>query len=114
MALPDTDIARARRWVEARNVEIGELSNEMRVEMDIDPRAITILECRPPWREEYGPEWTRQKIARLRYTASTSAWTLYWPDRNSKFHRYEGLRPTPNLQRLLDEVDADPTCIFWG
>jgi len=39
---------------------------------------------------------------------------VYRPDRNSKFHRYEGLRPTPNLQRLLDEVDSDPTCILWG
>jgi hypothetical protein len=114
VALPETDIARARRWVTARNVEIGELIDEMRVEMDVDPRAITIVECRPPWLEEFGPAWTRQEIARLRYTASTSTWTLYWPDRNSQFHRYERLKPTPNLQRLLDEIDADPTCIFWG
>ena len=114
MALPEVDITRARHWVEARIAGIGELIDEMRVEMDVTPRAITILECRPAWREAYGPGWTRQEIARLRYSASTSTWTLYWPDRDSDFHRYEGLMPTPNLHHLLDEVDADPTCIFWG
>ncbi len=74
----------------------------------------TILECRPPWREDFGPEWTRQEIARLRYTNSTGTWTLYWPDRHSKFHRYEDLDPTPTIDRLLAEIDTDPICIFWG
>lgn len=86
----------------------------MRVEMDVDGRAITILECRPPWREDFGPEWTRQEIARMRYTKSTGVWTLCWPDRHSKFHRYEDLDPTPTIDRLLAEIDADPRCIFWG
>lgn len=40
--------------------------------------------------------------------------TLYWPDRHSKFHRYERLDPTARVERLLVEIDADPTCIFWG
>ena len=114
MSLPETDVARVRRWVDARNVEIGEHIDEMRVEMDVDARAITILECRPPWREDFGPEWTRQEIARMRYTKSTGVWTLYWPDRNSKFHRYEDVDPTPTIDRLLAEIDADPICIFWG
>jgi len=112
--LPEIDVARVRRWVEAKNHGIGEHIDEMRVEMEADARAITVLECRPPWREEYGPEWTRQEIARLRYTKSTCSWALYWPDRNSKFHRYEDIDPTPTIDRLLAEIDADPICIFWG
>jgi hypothetical protein len=83
MPLPETDLARVRRWVTAQNKRIGGHIHEMRVEMDVDAGAITILECRPPWREDFGPEWTRQEIARLRYTKSTRIWTLYWPDRNS-------------------------------
>ena len=65
-ALPETDIARVQRWVDARNAEIGEHIDEMRVEMDVDARAVTILECRPPWREDFGPEWTCQEISRRR------------------------------------------------
>lgn len=89
MTLPETDVARVRRWVADQNERIGDHIDEMRVEMDVDPRAITILDCRPPWREDFGPDWTRQEIARLRYTKSTVLWTLYWPDRQSRFHRYD-------------------------
>ncbi|HXH56118.1 DUF3024 domain-containing protein [Iamia sp.] len=95
MALPETDVARVRRWVAAQNERIGEHIHEMRVEMDVDPRALTILDCRPPWREDFGPGWTRQEIARLRYTGSSGVWTLHWPDRNSKFHRYGASTRSP-------------------
>ncbi|MFN2555536.1 MAG: DUF3024 domain-containing protein [Nitriliruptorales bacterium] len=27
---------------------------------------------------------------------------------------YDLAEPTPNLQDLLDEIDSDPTNIFWG
>lgn len=114
VGLPEADVARVRRWVAAQNERIGEHIDEVRVEMDVGSRAITIVECRPPWREDLGPDWTRRGIARLRYTKWTREWTLYWPDRNSKFHEYEDLDPTPTIDRLLAEIEADPTCIFWG
>jgi hypothetical protein len=41
-------------------------------------------------------------------------WSLYWPDRNDRFHLYDDVEPTPRISRLLDEVAADPTGIFWG
>ena len=41
-------------------------------------------------------------------------WTLYWADRNSRWHRYDDLEPTTNLDDVLTEINEDPTCIFWG
>jgi hypothetical protein len=41
-------------------------------------------------------------------------WSLNWRDRNLKFHIYDRVAPTPNVQTLLDEVTADPMHIFWG
>jgi hypothetical protein len=114
MSLPEDDLARVRRWVAEQNERIGVHIDEMRVEVDVDARAVTIFECRPPWREDFGPGWSRREVARLRYTTSTGVWTLYWPDRNSRFHRYDDLAPTPTLDRLLAEIEADPICIFWG
>ena len=29
-------------------------------------------------------------------------------------HGYELVGPTRDIRRLLDELDRDPTCIFWG
>ncbi len=46
MSLPETDVARVRRWVAEENERIGEHVDEMRVEMDVKARAITILEDR--------------------------------------------------------------------
>jgi hypothetical protein len=39
---------------------------------------------------------------------------LYWRDRNLRFHRYEQLPPSPHIDDLLQEIDRDPTAIFWG
>ncbi len=115
MALPETDLARVRRWVDAQNEAMpSEAADQVRIEMDVDPRAITILECRPPWDEPANPEWIRHEIARLRYTESRSEWALYWRDRHSRFHLYDRIEPTPNVESLLTEIDADPTCVFWG
>jgi len=46
--------------------------------------------------------------------AKSSVWTLYWSDRNARWHRYDLIGPAPDIRVLLDEVDRDPTCIFWG
>ena len=60
------------------------------------------------------PEWTRFPIARLSYTKKTGLWTLYWRDRNLKFHRYQFLAPSPHVQDLLDHIENGGDPIFWG
>jgi hypothetical protein len=114
-ALPDLDVARARRFVEERNAEMPfDARDQVRYELNIGPSSLTIVECRPPWREDYGPDWTRLAVARLRYVKARREWSLYWRDRHEKFHLYDEAAPTPSIQTLLDEVEADPTSIFWG
>jgi len=110
--LPELDVARVQRWCAVQVPE--HVRDEVRVECDVAPRYLTICECRPPWREDFGPDWTRFPIARLHYTKTTRLWTLYWRDRNQKYHRYEPLDPSPQVQDLLDYLHdrADP--IFWG
>ncbi len=115
-SLPETDLTRIKRWVEKENDRIPpHARGEVRIEADVDDRSVMILECRPPLDpERTGSEWTRVPVARLRYTKSRREWTLYWPDRNSKFHLYNLVAPTADIVALLDEIDRDPTSIFWG
>ncbi len=54
------------------------------------------------------------KIAQLRYDESNRSWTLYWADRNQRWHRYWDLDPSESIGVLLDEIDEDPTCIFFA
>ena len=75
---------------------------------------VTIVERRPPWREDYGPDWTELGVARFRYTAKTGLWSLYWRDRHEKWHVYDLVAPTADVVRLIEEVDRDRTGIFWG
>ena len=110
--IPDLDLARIRRYCEGRIP--ARVAHLVRLELDVEGAAVTILECRPPWSPDMGPEWTRFPIARLRFTVSQGEWALYWRDRNLAFHRYTQIGPSPDVAVLLAEIEADPTGIFWG
>lgn len=115
LVLPETGVARARRWVERRNDALPERARgQVRYELDIAARHLTIVECRPPWRPEYGPEWTRFPIVRFHYVKSRREWSTYWRDRNLKFHRYDPFPPSVSLDELLSAVETDRSGIFWG
>jgi Protein of unknown function (DUF3024) len=88
--------------------------HQVRMEAVVDGRAVTLVERRAPWRPEFGPEWTTSPVARLRWTASRGEWSLFWRDRNHRWHRYAYTEPTREIAKLLDEIDRDPTGIFWG
>ena len=109
MAMPERDREVVGQWVAARNAKLAEHArDQIRSEFDESDRALTIIEARPPWRDDFGPEWSRSEAARLRYTTKTAQWTLYWSDSNGKFHLYDTLRPTSHVRRLLAEIDRDP------
>ena len=41
-------------------------------------------------------------------------WTLCCRDQHGKWHAYDPLPPTPDFRKVLREIQADPTGIFWG
>jgi hypothetical protein len=53
------------------------------------------------------------RVAQPRYSASTHEWSLYWADRNGRWHRYDDL-PPGRVDQVLREIESDPTGIFWG
>lgn len=112
MALPELDVARVQRWCASRVP--AHVRHEIRVECEVAARHLTIVERRPPWHEGVGPGWTSFPIARLRYTATSELWTLYWCDRHLRFHRYDQEPPARHVETLLAEIERDPVCIFWG
>jgi hypothetical protein len=112
MPPPELDLARIERYCGTR-VPV-EHRNQIRVEMRRRGNTVTIVECTPPWAEDLGTEWMENPQARMKYDATTCGWTLYWFDRNSKAHRYDLIEPHQPVTALLDEIDRDPTAIFWG
>jgi hypothetical protein len=110
--IPELDVARVRLWCE--QCVPARVRDQLRVEVDVALRHLTIFECRPPWGADASEEWTRFAIARLRYTQRINAWSLYWRDSNERFHEYDRVPPSRHVSDLLDEIDRDPTAIFWG
>jgi hypothetical protein len=105
-------IAAVRRYCEARIPP--EHLDEVRVEFAVRGRSVSIYECRAPWDDDFGPEWTRRRVAQLRYDRGDGRWRLHWSDRNGRWHPYDMSEPTAHVRELLTEIDADPTGIFWG
>ena len=113
--IPESGLTHVRQWIDERNARLPPRAQGLiRYEIDLTDRAITILECRPPWHDDMGPEWTRHPICRFRYTKVRNEWSLYWRDRHLRFHEYDLVDSTPLIDDLIAEVDRDPTGIFWG
>ena len=74
--------------------------------------SVTLYEERPTFMDK--SEWVDIVVAQFRYDPKTQKWSLYCADRNSKWHEYIGLNRTKDFNVLLEEVEADPTGIFWG
>ena len=105
-------MARVRRWCQQRVPEHAR--SQVKMECDVAPRHLTIVECRPPWRQDMGTEWTRFPIARLRYTKSTKQWSLYWRDRHLRFYLYDRIMvesawgAVPDCSRSVSRPLAEP------
>jgi hypothetical protein len=82
------------------------------VEAAVRGNSVTIFHCRPPWHPDL-TEWSKVRMAQLRCSAETHHWSLYWADRNGRWHCYDDLDPSP-VDKVLIEIEDDPTCIFWG
>ena len=86
--------------------------DQVRVGFRIEGTAVVLFEERPAFHPPH--EWQEMVVAKLRYVERRRLWRLYCQHRDRRWHAYEALPAAPNLKRLLDEVAADPTGIFWG
>ena len=109
--LPQRDIQTVQAWIDGRNDAVPA---EIRYEFDTSPHAVTIFECRQPWKPEIGPDWTRLIVAQLRFTVVGDLWSLYWRDSSETYHLYFEFAAYSDVGDLLAEIDRDPTAIFWG
>jgi hypothetical protein len=109
MAVPELLLAKIRRFV--ADLAPVHVRDQLHYEADVRGNNVTLVECRPP--VEDGPAEWRMKIAQLRYQPDAQLWTLYWADRNDRWHRYDWLEPTV-LDAVLREIEHDPMCVIFG
>jgi Protein of unknown function (DUF3024) len=108
--LPELDMEKLRRSCRRRVPDA--LADEVRLEVSVKDERVSIHECRPPWRGGPG-EWTSMPIAQVRYEGN-GAWTLYFGDRYGNWTLYSDLEAKQPIDVIINELDADPTFVFWG
>ncbi len=86
--------------------------SKLRVSYRIDGNAVILLEERPAFHPPH--DWHETPVAKFTYVGTKRQWRLYCQHRDMRWHSYEALPAASSLAELLDEVDADPTGIFWG
>ena len=85
---------------------------KLRVGFRIKGSEVVLFEERPAFRPPH--EWREMVVAKFKYVATQKQWRLYCQHRDLRWHEYQALPTAPGFARLLDEVDNDPTGIFWG
>lgn len=114
MAIPDA----VKIIVESTLVSFGEqripahARDKVRLDYRFRGNSVTLYEHRSRFLKS--SEWVDTVIARFRFDPKEHTWTLYWADRNSRWHKYLDLEPNDDFELLLQEVHEDPTGIFWG
>jgi len=86
--------------------------DQVRLGFRIEGHAVELLESRPSLDDSR--VWHEQAIAKFRYGAAKGVWRLYCQFRDLKWHEYKPHPSARSFAQLLDEVDRDPTGIFWG
>lgn len=110
MPPPEPDVARIQRWRDNRVPT--PFRSRVRVVAEVADRRVTTSQSRPPWDGE--GDWISTPVARFRCTRATGLWSLYWSDRNSRFHEYDRFQPTRAVQGVLDVLDTCQDPILWG
>jgi nicotinamidase-related amidase len=86
--------------------------DEIKMKFEVKVNTFTLIESRPKWDD--GSVWIDMPVAKMKYDAKSMKWQLYCVIGNGKWIIYDGLEPQQDMQKCIDEIEADPTCIFWG
>ena len=114
MPIPDA----IRQTVEARLAAYvggripAHARDKVRLSFSVRGNSVTLVEQRPAFLNP--AVWVDIKVAQFRFDPEDGKWALYCADRNSKWREYYDLVPNEDFGILLQEVEDDPTGIFWG
>ena len=89
-----------------------EIRDQLRLEYSVKRHDIEIYEVRPHWRNP--GEEMQTPVAKIKYVRSAEEWRLYWMRQDLKWHFYEPFGISSNLEELVDVVDKDEMCCFFG
>lgn len=110
MALPETEQQRVDSLLGQLCVQ-RTIPDQVKLQLDTRGNRVVLSESRPLFIDP--AIWNEIKIAQFEYSPESCNWTLYWYDRKNRRQPYPTGRNRDTLEKLVREVDSDPTGIFW-
>jgi Protein of unknown function (DUF3024) len=113
MPIPELEKARVARLLDkfSERVPVA-VRPELTYVYRFEGNTVLLSERRPHFKDR--TRHTEHDLAKFVYSPRIGGWSLRWSDRNGRWHRYEGFDDVPSFRDVLREVEADPTCIFFG
>lgn len=110
MALPKTELQKVDELLGQLCAQ-RTIADHVTLHIDTRGNRVVLTESRPLFID---PEvWNEIKIAQFEFSPESHNWTLYWYDRKNRRQPYPTGRNRDTLEKLVCEVDSDPTGIFW-
>ena len=88
------------------------VKDQIKLDYKIRGNSVTLIEKRPHYKNT--EEWVEMKIAQFRFNQDNNKWSLYWWRHTGRWYEYDNIEAKTDFQKLVNEVDEDPTAIFWG
>lgn len=104
--------AQAERLLAPLCVVPPHVQDQLRIIFRFEKSEVILLEARPSFRDR--EQWAEHPIAKFRYIKTSASWHLFCLHRDLRWHEYQPLPESPELEMLVAEVKKDPTGIFWG
>ena len=113
MPIPELERARVERILDKFCERVpSAIRSKLAYEYRFRGNTVVLVERRPHFQDR--SRHTEHEFAKFVYSPSVGGWSLKWSDRNGRWHVYEGFQDVPQFREVLREVEADPTCIFFG
>ena len=114
MAFSELELKRIERIIGGlcRRLTRPELADELKLIYETHEQSVVLLEERPDWQN--AKEKMHTPVAKLRFVRRSNRWTLYWMRADLHWHRYEPAPPTADLAALVEVVERDAYCAFFG
>jgi hypothetical protein len=87
-------------------------ASHLRYGYAFETNSALLLEQRPGFLNP--AEWSSKPLAKFRYSAAKSVWSLSWTESGEKWHRVSGVKPAADIRVLLQAVLKDDSGVFWG
>ena len=115
MAISEFEVKRIEKYVGAfieRRRPAAEIRRQLDLGFRVSNQSFEIFEIRP--RFDDPNEKIEIPVAKSTFVKNKKIWKLFWMRANSKWVSYEPFPQSKSLEKIIQTIEQDAHCCFWG